>query len=246
MESIDIVTGQHVTINYEPATIIQRMTALLLDYIFMGIYLVILFFLSFYFLDKKIVEPDSFFFILLGILSLPAICYHVMFESLMGGQTPGKIIAKTRVTNTDGSTPGFAAYFLRWILLPIDSFIYGSIGLLTILFTKKHQRLGDLAAGTIVVKIMPSASKINLDNILQELPQSYIPTYKEVEQLTEGQIKFVSELLLNPENQSSVEESIDEIALKIKNKLHLESSLSNRRFLETIVEDYHYYTTLGL
>ena len=242
MESIDILTGQHVTIKYEPASIIQRMTAHILDNIFMGLYGIALIFLF-----KEFNSEKTLIITVIIILALPLLCYHVLFESLMSGKTPGKVICKIRVTNVDGSTPGFVSYFLRWILLPVDMLPYaGGIGTLCIMFTKNHQRLGDLAAGTIVVKTFFASSKYDLDNEFYEFKDNYQPAYKEVELLSEGQIRFISDLLQDPQNRNEVETSIEELACRIKRKLNVESQLSDRHFLETVVKDYNYYATLGI
>lgn len=73
--------------------------------------------------------------------------YFFICESL-SGQTLGKRIAKLRVVKPDGSAAGTGRIALRTILRPID---YTFIGIITVLATgKKRQRLGDLAANTIV------------------------------------------------------------------------------------------------
>ena len=244
MESIDVLTGQHITIKYEPASVTQRMTALLLDCFFMFLYSIAL--IAILVSSLKDIFGTTGFIFVMGILFLPALCYHVLFESLMNGQTPGKAIKKIKVTNLDGSTPGFLAYFLRWLLLTIDMFPYGGVGALCIIFTKNHQRLGDLAAGTVVVKTSADLSKYNLINDFYEFEDTYKPTFKEAEQLTDGQIRLISNLLQNPINEDEVEYAITILTNKIKRKLNIESQLSNRRFLETIVKDYNHYAALGI
>ena len=240
MESIDILTGQHITIKYEPASIVQRLLAIFLDFLFMGVYLSALIYILVVLLkiNIDIFQLDA-VSIVFGILCLPILCYHVLFESLMNGQTPGKFIAKIRVTNIDGSTPNFVSYFLRWILLPVD-LLYG-IGALLIIFTKNHQRLGDLAAGTTVVKLVPSSAKYNFDPLFNEFSEDYQPTFPQVETLTEGQIRFISQLLEKPSKEPTVIHSIDELALKIKQKLNIETKMGSRDFLEMVVRDYSYY-----
>jgi len=239
MASIDILTGQHVTIKYEPAGVAKRMLAFFLDYLFMVAYLVALAYIIFELLGKYGDTANITF----AVSCLPIMCYHLLFESLMNGQTPGKLIAKIRVTHIDGSAPNFVSYFLRWILLPIDFWItYGGVGLLFILFTKNHQRLGDLAAGTTVVKLVPYSAKYDLDSVFNEFTSNYRPTFPQADTLTEGQIRLISELLESSSNKSA----IDELALKIKQKFPIETKMDNRTFLETIVKDYNYYATLGI
>jgi len=244
MESIDILTGQHITIKYEPAGIVRRMFAFILDYLFMFLYILAVIFA----IDKLngTITQENTSIIIAIILLLPIIFYHVLFETLMSGQTPGKVITKIRVTNVDGSTPNFVSYFLRWVLLIIDMYTFIGIGAFLIIFTKKHQRLGDLAAGTTVVKLVPSAAKYHLDNVFNDFKTNYKPTFPQVEALTEGQIRLISELLENPsEENDAVLDSIDRLAAKIKQKLHVESAFINRRFLEVILKDYNYYATMA-
>jgi uncharacterized RDD family membrane protein YckC len=88
MDSIDILTGQNVTIQYQTATILQRIGARLLDYFFIFAFLLS----SLSFLGYVI---PSFFnstrwLILIVLIVLPAFGYHFIFESIMGGKTPGK------------------------------------------------------------------------------------------------------------------------------------------------------------
>jgi uncharacterized RDD family membrane protein YckC len=243
MESIDILTEQHVTIKYEPASLIARIGALLLDYFFMFSYLYAISYSISTFL------PSGFFglnvYIIWSIFLLPLLTYHFLFESILGGRTLGKMIVKIKVTNKDGSTPGIGAYFLRWLLMPVDMFPSGGIGILFIAFSSYHQRLGDMAAGTIVVKTNPSLL-LDLDETYYEFSDDYEPTFKEVTRLSEGQILFIVNLLTAPKNRGTVIESLNELANKVKSILKIDSFLSDRQFLETIVRDYNYYATLEI
>jgi uncharacterized RDD family membrane protein YckC len=242
MESIDILTGQHVTIKYEPASLFARILALLLDYFFIFLYLFAVIYIIFSgFSDFS----ESTNYILIIICSLPAFTYHFIFESILGGKTLGKMIVKIRVTNMDGSVPGIGAYFLRWILMPVDMFPSGGIGVLFIVFSSYHQRLGDMAAGTVVVKANPSLL-MDLDETYYEFSDDYQPTFIRVDRLTEGQIAFITNFLTLPKNRAAVHEPLNELADKVKGILKIESAMNDRLFLETIVRDYNYYAALGI
>ena len=246
MESIDILTGQHVTIKYQPATILARMGALLLDYFFLIVYLLTVSITLFEIIDLFQYFPDWLSYTLLAIAYLLAFGYHFIFESILGGRTPGKMVAKIRVTNIDGSIPGLGAYFLRWILMPIDMlFSGGGVGAILILFSRYHQRLGDMAAGTIVVKTNPYLN-LDLDETYYEFTDDYEPTFINVDRLSEGQIAFITNLLVEPKNKIATENSIQELADKVKVLLNTETDLESCKFLETIVRDYNYYASLGI
>lgn len=79
--------------------------------------------------------------------------YPILFEVLSHGATPGKKAMRLRVVHTDGTPVGWTASVLRNLLrvadmMPIPS--YG-FGLVSMLFSGSFRRLGDLAAGTLVV-----------------------------------------------------------------------------------------------
>ncbi|MBD0263507.1 MAG: RDD family protein [Tolypothrix sp. Co-bin9] len=76
--------------------------------------------------------------------------YFVFFETLWQGQTPGKRFAKIRVVRDDGRPVGLQQATLRALLRAIDEFFY--LGSLFIIFSDREKRLGDLAAGTIVIQ----------------------------------------------------------------------------------------------
>ena len=244
MESIDILTGQNVIIRYQSATILQRAGALLLDYFFVFTYL---FSMSYFFLE---IIPSRFYpnslYIVWILFLLPALGYHFIFEFVLGGKTLGKTIVKIKVTNSDGSIPGIGSYFLRWILLPVDLLFWGSVGTLFILLSRNHQRLGDLAAGTIVVKTDPSFA-LDLDESYYVFSDNYEPTFIHVDRLTPGQIALITNLLIEPKNQNAVSGSVSELANKVKAILNIETMIPDeRKFLETIVRDYNYYAALEI
>ncbi|MEH2460671.1 RDD family protein [Nostoc sp.] len=85
--------------------------------------------------------------------------YFVFFETLWFGQTPGKRVAKIRVVRDDGRLIGLQQATLRALLRPFDQTLF--IGAFLIMLSRREKRLGDLAAGTIVIQAQtPTASAI--------------------------------------------------------------------------------------
>ena len=79
--------------------------------------------------------------------------YDVLFETLSAGRTPGKRWTGLRVVKVGGGPVGFLASALRNILRIVDGLPgFYLVGIMAVLFTRNNQRLGDLAAGTIVVR----------------------------------------------------------------------------------------------
>ncbi len=79
--------------------------------------------------------------------------YFIFFETIWNGQTPGKRFLKLRAIQENGSSVTFVMVLIRNLLRVIDTLpsMY-AIGIIAVLISKKNQRLGDMAAGTIVVR----------------------------------------------------------------------------------------------
>jgi len=76
--------------------------------------------------------------------------YFMVFEGMWHGQTPGKRLAEIRVIEQNGQPIGWAAAIIRNLLRVVDSAMF--LGILFILIDKNERRLGDMAAGTIVIR----------------------------------------------------------------------------------------------
>jgi uncharacterized RDD family membrane protein YckC len=97
------------------------------------------------------------YFLILGIGALASmvllIGYYLLFESLNGGRTPGKAAFGIRVIRVDGSPLGFGAVAIRNLVRLVDFLpAFYAVGLIAIVTNKRNQRVGDLAAGTVVIR----------------------------------------------------------------------------------------------
>lgn len=78
--------------------------------------------------------------------------YHPVLEIAMRGRTPGKRIAGVRLVTREGDIPSAGALLLRNVFRLLDSLpVMYLIGLVTVVLTDQHVRIGDLAAGTLLV-----------------------------------------------------------------------------------------------
>ncbi len=95
---------------------------------------------------------------LLAVASFAALyLYDVLFEVLAAGRTPGKRMTHLRVVRGQGTPVDLPASAIRNLLRLIDVLPFAYlIGLFSILLTARNQRLGDLAAGTLVVRDAPT------------------------------------------------------------------------------------------
>ncbi|RRA99105.1 RDD family protein [Larkinella rosea] len=228
--TVSILTSQNVTLEYEPASLGDRILALLLDYlIFFG-------WLIFYMILVAQV-PNVFrsnFWTGLFLL-LPFMLYDLLCEVFLNGQSLGKIAMKIRVVMLDGSQPGLGAYLLRWLLRLIESpfFLGGMVAVITIAVNGKGQRVGDIAAGTTVVKLTRPVSLAQVT--YRALPEDYQVRFPEVTQLTDRDLNIIREALRqnNPEISGLA-------ADKVKQVIGVRSDLDDTTFLRTLINDYQF------
>lgn len=114
--------------------------------------------------------------------------YPVLFEVNNQGMTPGKSMLGIQVVNVDATPVNWTPSLIRNILRTVDflPLLYG-LGFLTMLLNQRFQRLGDLAAGTLVVYkpiknkeiVLPSATSTELTPDLSLKEQQAIISFAE-------------------------------------------------------------------
>ncbi|HEU4529649.1 MAG TPA: RDD family protein [Steroidobacteraceae bacterium] len=98
-------------------------------------------------------EPGSFY--VLAVV-LPALViyflYHPVLEIAMHGRTPGKRMAGVRIVTREGATPGIGPLLIRNVFRLVDGLpMFYCLGLAWAVCSSQHVRIGDLAAGTLLV-----------------------------------------------------------------------------------------------
>ncbi len=151
-DRISVATPEGVTLEATLAGVGSRFAAALIDQVLRVVLLIALLIL------QRVVDGDGstssgvFLATLLTAMFLVQFAYDVLFETLASGRTPGKRWTGLRVVKLGGAPVGFVASALRNVLRIVDALPgFYLVGILSVLFTKNNQRLGDLAAGTIVV-----------------------------------------------------------------------------------------------
>jgi len=147
-DRLEITTSEGVTVRMTIAGIGSRLLAWLIDGLVIGAVLVLVGFVG-----VNTFTADS--LLALGLLSLAALAiplgYVVAMETLNGGRTLGKMAAGIKVIRASGAPVGFGAAIVRALLAPVDFGLFG-IGIVSLFVTPRSQRLGDLAASTVVVR----------------------------------------------------------------------------------------------
>ncbi len=225
---IYINTNQNVNVEYEISSIGSRMLAYLIDSaVILGLTLVFIFLFNFLHLSSK----DAYLWI---FATIPLFLYHLICEVTMNGQSIGKKAMKIKVMKADGTAATFSNYFLRFLLRPIDSFYF--IGLSFVFFTKKGQRLGDLAANTVVVKIQEDISFSSLTHSMNNTKTEVI--FPEVNQLKDKDIEIIKNVLNNWKMQPG-HDNVFLLAKKVQEMLNIETKEPPYKFLKQIVQSYH-------
>jgi uncharacterized RDD family membrane protein YckC len=108
--------------------------------------------------------PDANWFVF--VVAPPAaiyFLYHPAWEVTTRGLTPGKRTAGVQVVSRDGGAPGVGSLLTRNVFRLVDSFpVAYALGLVTTMFTRNSVRIGDLAAGTLLVYTRTDATLARL------------------------------------------------------------------------------------
>jgi len=155
MSTLLVPTSEGVELRHEIAGAGSRFAAGLLDgLILVGSYLAVLLAV----LIPAAFDATRISSFVLGLLAggglIAVLAYHALFHAFRGGQTPGKRALGIRVLSADGLPPTAMQVVLRALIWPVDVLLLvpAPIGLILVAATSKHQRLGDLVAGTLVVR----------------------------------------------------------------------------------------------
>ena len=188
--SLDIQTAQNVPLALEPASVAERVLATLADGA-VGIAWVVLW--SVVVFGWLGVQGSTALIVL--VVAVPLTLYHLLFEVFLEGRTPGKMLLKTQVARLDGAQPTLAQYLLRWLLRFVDvSATWGIGALLAVVLTPKSQRLGDLAAGTTVVR---RRQRVRLAEVLYPpAPPDHVPEFPQAEALTDADVRTLRAVLV--------------------------------------------------
>jgi uncharacterized RDD family membrane protein YckC len=120
--------------------------------------------------------------------------YFFIFEGLWQGRTPGKRTQRLRVVRTDGHPMSGAQMFVRNLLRIVDFLpAYYAAGAVSIVLTRRSQRIGDLAAGTLVIRERKPTVPVALPVPLPPAPGS--GPHLDTSGLTEAQYQLVRSFL---------------------------------------------------
>ncbi len=236
MGKFKLQTAQNITIEQNLAGVWQRLLAVVLDLLFLGLFYYILIYILFsvHFNDKF--SMWSF----MAVLMLPYFLYYPLLQYWNNGQSFGKQIMKIRIVKADNSHPKLGDFLIRWILRLFEVNMIPGLALLWMLFSDKNQRLGDLAAQTIVVKDQVLG---HIDqSIFEELSPDYQAVFPEVRSFNNQDIQKIK-IVYKQAVKKKDEKILHALTHKIALLLHIEKpeNMTDEEFVNRIIKDYNYY-----
>jgi uncharacterized RDD family membrane protein YckC len=126
----------------------RRVVQYIFDYIVAGIIPG----LAFWLFDRNNAAFHGFGWLIATVIALAVyFVYWVVLPYGHRGQTFGMRLMRIHVIGKDGSKASMLQLFVRGVLLIVDTFVWGLVGLITILCSRHRQRVGDHVARTVVV-----------------------------------------------------------------------------------------------
>ncbi len=238
MNNLQVNTTQNVNVNYTIVSIGERIVAFFIDLFILYVYAIVVNLIGDaigYIYEDRWTQRG-----LVALIFLPAMFYSLLMHLIFNGRTVGKMIMKMRVVKVDGSPVSWSSYLIRWMLRLVDIWIFiGSIGLLTILFSEKRQRLGDAAAGTVVISTKHK-TKVS-HTILEEVTDNYVPRFTNVTILTDKDIRLIKETFYIAKTSNDFK-TLKALRDKVDSILQTKSELYDKEYLEIVLKDYNYFT----
>lgn len=253
---VTLQTPESVEIEFTLAGIGNRALALLIDYIALGLSIVVFWIVWGFFtvgmVDAFPNQPDIFlwlFAIALLINFFIYVGYFVLFEVIWQGQTPGKRWAKIRVIRDDGRRVGIQQATLRALLRPVDDIIF--IGAFMIILNRREKRLGDLVAGTLVVQeeFQVVAANFSISEPAKQFAQK-LPEMANLSQLLPDDFATIREYLrrrhaMSPTAKSDLSSQLTRQVRSIIDSPPLPSGVTPDVFLEAVYLAYQQQSAFG-
>lgn len=258
MSNVQISTPFNISLEFEIAPFFKRLIAYFLDLILLLGYMFFMKYLIFIITDisfEKAYSLDILF------ICIPILLYNLICEIALHGQSLGKKAMGIRVLSLEGGDASLSQYILRWmfrvwewplffsVLLPDQYFVLkvflfalgGIIVIIIIAVTANNQRLGDLAANTVIVNTRIQSS-IH-DTVFMEITQKdYVVKFPQVLKLSDRDINTIKTVLNDTYKRNNFE-TAHRIAGRIKAVLQIETDMEVDMFLQQLIADYNYLAT---
>jgi uncharacterized RDD family membrane protein YckC len=243
LEKLNIDTPEQVALEFSLATVGSRFLALAVDSLiqFALTAALLLAVALGVWLSSTTVEAAGPWLMAMLVLGafLVNFAYFAVFESVWNGQTPGKRLIGLRVIHASGRPVSVFEAILRNVVRIADQLpgIY-AIGILSVFLTERSQRLGDLAAGTVVVH--ERAVQADPRQFAAAAPPEVVLTAHGASKLTAEEISVIELFFRRREQLDDYARlrAARQIASRIRERLAVTATIDNEQLLEEVAAEY--------
>jgi len=238
MNTIHITTSQNIDVEYELGSVGDRIVASVIDYLVIIAYVILVVSIIGFSNFGSFLSSNAW----VGVFLLfPIVFYDLLSEMLLNGQSAGKKVMGIKVISISGQQPSFSQYLNRWVFRLLDFTLTSSmLALIMVAITERNQRLGDVVAGTVLVKT--KARTHFTQTLFQQLPANYQISYPEAINLKDRDFQLIKEVVLTVKKTGNYN-----LALQAQQKIEQTLNIMSRQaepivFLQVILSDYYYMT----
>jgi uncharacterized RDD family membrane protein YckC len=237
MNTIRITTTQNIELEYDLAGLGERIAGYILDMLIIVAYVIIVMMIASRL--SVFTEKNGWIFV---IIFLPVVFYDLACEVLLNGQSVGKKVMKIKVISIDGSQPTLGQYMIRWLFRLVDfSLSNGLCALICVAVSERKQRVGDMVAGTTLIKTQPRTAF--QQTLYTPTPDTnYTVSFPDVVTLSDSDMQLIKEVTLQIKKTGNNYLAYH-AAEKIKQLLHIETNLEPAHFLQVVIADYNHLTS---
>jgi len=242
MDTIKVSTSQNVAIDYPVAGLGERIAARLIDLLFFFILYILFILLSLIF---TAIKGEVIIIGLLIAYTAGYVFYNLVFEIFFNGQSIGKKFLKIKVISLDGGQPTIGQYFIRWLFRLVDfGLTIQTGGLISIAVTENKQRIGDVVAGTTVIKMVPRTTIDHIAFRPENIEEDYTPLFPMVQHLTDRDVELIHEVIRTFYTNGN-RDLILTMSAKTAGILGITKpvEMNELEFLNAMIKDYNYVTS---
>lgn len=255
-EHMAVRTPEHVELQFLLAGAGNRFLAVLVDLLIQGLALLgvfLLLALGFWGLRRSSPEAAEALFNRAGVWVLAGFIlvyflvqwgYFTLFEAAWAGQTPGKRLLKIRVVREDGRPIGFTEAAIRNLLRaaldsqPVNLY---AVGFVIGMLNPRFKRLGDYAAGTVVIRERRQALPATGPRVRAPAPAALAQAAPRVRQLTREEAAMLQAYLrrrdeLDAKTRSEVARRVA-VSLLRRLEITQPANLTDDTFLEWLDQE---------
>lgn len=255
MDKVSFISAQHVKIEFEMASVLQRGLAYVIDTAIGYIYLIIVMLSLIDSVRLAYSDMDVLVGLFILLVNLPIVLYKPLMEYFFNGQTLGRMALGIRMVRANGDRMTIKDIFVRWVMrgeffwislvsnpgfIGLIPFISG-IDLLVASMSPLRQRIGDMMVSVIAIRTRPNRAYTLKEVLSKQTDAEYVPTYEKCITFTDEDMIYLKKVIEQYKKfkEPEVKELLNQVTVKTQQRLEIEEPITNPLvFLETVLKDY--------